>query len=73
MISTMVEYLQGIQVAKEAIAPEKNGLGNPANNDEYFTRADDIYEICYVLKYPMEVVLLAITHQQIIGLAMIYI
>jgi hypothetical protein len=41
--STMVECLQGIQTAKEAAAPDKNRSGNPANNDEYFTRANDIY------------------------------
>jgi hypothetical protein len=46
MISTMVECLQGIQTAKEAAAPDKNGSGNPANNDEYFTRADDAYTRC---------------------------
>jgi hypothetical protein len=43
MISTMVECLQGIQMAKEATAPDKNGLGNPANNNKHFTRADDAY------------------------------
>jgi hypothetical protein len=43
IISTMVEYLQGIQTAKEAAAPDKNGLGNLANNDEYFTSTDDVY------------------------------
>jgi hypothetical protein len=41
MISTMVEYLQGIQMAKEAAAPDKNGLGNPKIRHEHFTRADD--------------------------------
>jgi hypothetical protein len=46
MTSTVVEYLQGIQTAKEATAPDKNGLGNPANNDEHFTRADDAYTRC---------------------------
>jgi hypothetical protein len=49
MMSTVVGCLQGIQMAKEAIAPDKNGLGNPANNDEHFTRADDtymIYDMC---------------------------
>jgi hypothetical protein len=46
MISTVVEYLQGIQMAKEAAAPDKNGSGNPANNDEYFTRSDDAYMRC---------------------------
>jgi hypothetical protein len=43
MTSAMVEWLQGIQTAKEAAAPDKNGSGNPANNHEYFTRADDAY------------------------------
>jgi hypothetical protein len=46
MTSTVVECLQGIQMAKEAAAPDKNGLGNPANNDEHFTRADDAYTRC---------------------------
>jgi hypothetical protein len=49
MTSTMVEYLQGIQMAKEAAAPDKNGLGNPTIRHEYFTRADDAnmrYTIC---------------------------
>jgi hypothetical protein len=46
MISTMVEYLQDIQAAKEATAPDKNGLGNLANNDEHFTRADNVYMRC---------------------------
>jgi hypothetical protein len=43
MTSAMVECLQGIQMAKEAAAPDKNGSGNPANNNEHFTRADDAY------------------------------
>jgi hypothetical protein len=30
MTSTMVEYLQGIQIAKEATDSYKNGSGNPA-------------------------------------------
>jgi hypothetical protein len=45
----MVEYLQDIQMAKEAVAPDENGLGNPANNNKHFTRADDRhirYNIC---------------------------
>jgi hypothetical protein len=46
MTSTMVEYLPGIQTAKEATAPDKNRLGNLANNDKYFTRADDAYTTC---------------------------
>jgi hypothetical protein len=41
MISTMVECLQGIQTAKEAIAPDENGSGNLTIRHEYFTRADD--------------------------------
>jgi hypothetical protein len=49
IISTMVEYLQGIQMAKEAAAPDKNGSENLANNDKYFTRADNAnmrYAMC---------------------------
>jgi hypothetical protein len=46
MISTMVEYLQGIQMAKEATAPDKNGLGNLKIRHEYFTRADDANMRC---------------------------
>jgi hypothetical protein len=46
MTSTVVECLQGIQMAKEAAAPDKNGSGNPANNDEHFTKADDAYTRC---------------------------
>jgi hypothetical protein len=42
IISTIVEYSQGIQIAKAATAPDKNRLGNLGNNDEYFTRADNI-------------------------------
>jgi hypothetical protein len=41
MISTMVEYLQGIQTAKEAAAPDKDGSGNLIIRHEHFTRADD--------------------------------
>jgi hypothetical protein len=47
--STIVECLQGIQMAKEAAAPDKNGLENLANNDKYFTRADNAntrYAMC---------------------------
>jgi hypothetical protein len=43
MISTIVEYLQGIQIAKEAIVQYKEGLGNLAIEYEYFIRADDIH------------------------------
>jgi hypothetical protein len=46
MTSTVEEYLQGIQMAKEAAAPDKNGSGNPANNNEYFTRADNANTRC---------------------------
>jgi hypothetical protein len=62
MTSTVVECLQGTQIAKEATAPDKNGSGNQMIRYEHFTRADDAkYEICYVLKCPMEAVLLAMT------------
>jgi hypothetical protein len=44
----MVECLQGIQMAKEAAAPDKNGSGNPARNDEYFTRADNANMRCAI-------------------------
>jgi hypothetical protein len=37
----MVECLQGIQTAKEAGAPDKNGLGNLMIRYEHFTRADN--------------------------------
>jgi hypothetical protein len=49
MTSTMVECLQGIQTAKEATAPDKNGLGNPKIRHKHFTRAADAntrYTIC---------------------------
>jgi hypothetical protein len=49
MTSTMVECLQGIQMAEEAAALDKNGSGNPIIRHEYFTRADNIntrYTIC---------------------------
>jgi hypothetical protein len=46
MISTMVEYLQGIQMAKEATAPDKKRSGNLANKNKYFTRADDANTRC---------------------------
>jgi hypothetical protein len=49
MTSTVVEYLKGIQMAKEAAAPDKNGSGNPTIRYEYFTRADDAntrYAMC---------------------------
>jgi hypothetical protein len=49
MTSTVVECLQGIQMATEAAAPDENGSGNLANNYEHFTRADDAntrYTMC---------------------------
>jgi hypothetical protein len=44
--STVVKCLQGIQTAKEAAAPDENGLGNPKIRHEYFTRADDANTRC---------------------------
>jgi hypothetical protein len=41
MTSTVVECLQGIQTAKEAAAPDKNGSGNLMIRYEHFTRADN--------------------------------
>jgi hypothetical protein len=49
MTSTMVECLQGIQMAKEAVAPDKNGLGNLKIRYKHSTRADDAnttYTMC---------------------------
>jgi hypothetical protein len=49
MTSTVVEYVQGIQRAKEATAPDKNRSGNLMIRHEYFTRADDVnirYTMC---------------------------
>jgi hypothetical protein len=49
MTPTVVECLQGIQTAKEATAPDKNGSGNPTIRHEHFTRADDAnmrYTMC---------------------------
>jgi hypothetical protein len=49
MTSTVVKYLQGIQTAKEATAPDKNGSGNLKIRYEHFTRADDAntrYTMC---------------------------
>jgi hypothetical protein len=49
MTSTVVEYWQGIQTAKEATAPDENGLGNLMKRYEHFTRADDAnmrYTMC---------------------------
>jgi hypothetical protein len=45
----MVECLQGIQMAKEAAAPDKNRSGNLRIRHEHFTRADNAntrYNIC---------------------------
>jgi hypothetical protein len=41
MISAMVECLQGIQMAKEAAAPDEDGSGNPKIRHEHFTKAND--------------------------------
>jgi hypothetical protein len=49
MTYTVVECLQGIQTAKEAAAPDKDGSGNPTIRHEHFTRADDAntrYTMC---------------------------
>jgi hypothetical protein len=49
MISTMVECLQGIQMAKEAAALDKNRSGDLKIRHKHFTRADDAntrYTIC---------------------------
>jgi hypothetical protein len=43
IISTMVECLQGIQMAKEGTVQCKNGSGDPAIEYEHFTRANDIH------------------------------
>jgi hypothetical protein len=43
IISTMVEYLQDIQMSKEARVQCKNGSGNPAIEYEHFTRADNTH------------------------------
>jgi hypothetical protein len=48
MISTIVEYLQGIQTAKEAAAPDKDGLGNLKIRYEHFTRADNANTRCTI-------------------------
>jgi hypothetical protein len=48
MTSTMVEYLQGRQIAKEGIAPGKNGSGNPTIKYEHFTQADNIHTRYYM-------------------------
>jgi hypothetical protein len=41
MTSTMVEYLQGIQMAKEAAAPDENRSGHQKIRHKHFTRADN--------------------------------
>jgi endo-1,4-beta-mannosidase len=46
MISTMVEYLQAIQMAKEAIAPDQNRSGNLIIRHKHFTSADDTNMRC---------------------------
>jgi hypothetical protein len=49
MTSTVVECLQGIQMAKEATAPDENGSGNLMIRQEHFTRADNAnmrYTMC---------------------------
>jgi hypothetical protein len=49
MISTVVKCLQGIQMAKEPAIQSKNGSGNLAIRNRYFTRADDAwtaYDMC---------------------------
>jgi hypothetical protein len=43
MISTVMEYLQGIQMAKAAANSFKNGSGNQVIVYGYLTRADDTY------------------------------
>jgi hypothetical protein len=43
MTFTVVEYLQGIQMAKEAMDYCKNGSGNPAIVYRQFTRADNAH------------------------------
>jgi hypothetical protein len=48
MTSTTVECLQGIHIGKEAAAPDKNRLGNLANNNKHFTRADNT-----IMRYAM--------------------
>jgi hypothetical protein len=46
MTSTMVEYLQGIQTAKEATVHCKNGSENPAIKNKHFTRANNAHTRC---------------------------
>jgi hypothetical protein len=46
MTSTVVECLQGIQVAKEAAAPDENGSRNPKIRHKHFTRTDNANTRC---------------------------
>jgi hypothetical protein len=46
MTSTVVECLQCIQTAKEAIVQCKKGSGNTAIKYGHFTRADDAHTRC---------------------------
>jgi hypothetical protein len=49
MTSTMVECLQGIQMAKEAAATDEDGSGNLKIRHEHFTGADNTnmrYTMC---------------------------
>jgi hypothetical protein len=46
--STMVECLQGIQMVKEATAPDKNRLGKLKIRPKHFTRADDANTRCSI-------------------------
>jgi hypothetical protein len=48
MISTMVECFPDIQMAKEAVAPDKNGSGNLMTRHEDFTRANDANIRCTI-------------------------
>jgi hypothetical protein len=43
MTSTVVECLQGIDTAKEAVVQCKDGLASPAIEYEHFTRANNTY------------------------------
>jgi hypothetical protein len=42
----MTESAEGIQMAKEATAPDKNRLGNLKIRHEHFTRANDANTRC---------------------------
>jgi hypothetical protein len=51
-----------------------NGSGNPAIVNGHFTRADDAHtKTRYMLKYPMEVLLLGMMHQQMMSSVMMYV